>query len=126
MADIFDSDILITKTKDKLFIDLNCGYGQPCITTIYLIKNDGSVHQLKSYKNDISHEEIGDVADFKYHTLDIHTTIDDIRDNSVEMEDISLKIVVSELDSNKVSTEFSRTTKGKGFKFNSFYKITVV
>ncbi len=125
MANIFDNDILVTKTNDNVFIDLTCGFGQPCVTTIYLKKNTGVTEKLKSFDNNTFKLNIGRVEHLKYSAIEIHTTIDDIRDSDVEKLDISLDIKVYDKESNIVDTAFTKKTKGKGSKFHSFYNVTI-
>lgn len=125
MANFNDSDTLITQSNDFIFIDLDCGYGQPSVTTIYLRKNDGTTEKLNSFDNNAEKFKIGQIPVLKYNAIEIHTTIDDIRDNPTEELDISLKIVVYDIDSNSVDTGFTMKTKGKGTKINSFYVVTI-
>ena len=126
MTNIFDNDILETQTSDSLFIDLECGYGQPSVSTVYLKNKSGTVKTLLEFNNNAIHLKIGNIPDIKYNVLEIHTTIDDIRDSLDEQMDISMKIVISENNSNFVSTDFTRKTKGKGSRINSFYTVTVL
>jgi hypothetical protein len=125
MANINDSDTLITQTNENVYIDLDCGYGQPSVTTIYLKKNDGTTEKLDSFDNNTVKFKIGQISLLKYNAVEIHTTIDDIRDNPTEELDISLKIVVYDIESNFVDTSFTMKTKGKGSKINSFYVVTI-
>lgn len=125
MANIFDSDILITKTNGNVYLDLTCGYGQPCVTTIYLKKNDGTMKELKKFDNNAIKFEIGKVSDLKYNALEIHSTITDVHDSTTEKLDISLEVKVYDIDTNFVDTGFTRKTKGKGAIFHSFYTVTI-
>ncbi|MFC2104351.1 hypothetical protein ACFLS4_03250 [Bacteroidota bacterium] len=126
MANINDSDILITQTNDFIFLDLECGYGQPSTTTIYLKKNDHTTEKLHSFDNNTSKLKVGSNANLKYNAIEVHTTIHDVNDNPSEMTDISLKVKVYESDSILVKTEFTRKTTGKGDIFHSFYLITIL
>jgi len=125
MANIFDNDILVTKTNDSIFIDLTCGFGQPCVTTIYLKKNNGVTEKLKTFDNDTINLNIGRVEDLKYSAIEIHTTIDDIRNSDEEKLDIYLDIKVYDKKSNIVDTAFTKKTKGVGSRFHSFYNVTI-
>ena len=126
MSNIHDHDILFTKSGDKLYIDLECGYGQPCVTTVHLKKTHGGSEELLSFDNNATQKVIGSISKVKYNSLDIHTTIQDIRDSDTEKEDISLKIKVYDTDTNFVDTSFTLKTKGKGTLFHSFYLVTIL
>lgn len=127
MTNINDSDILITKSGDRVYIDLACGYGQPSATTIYLKKNDGTTQKLLAFDGNAEHREAGPVSTLKYNAIVVHTTIHDVRQlqEGREEEDISLKIKVYDSPGNFVDTAFSRKTKGKGSIFHSFYTVTI-
>ena len=126
MTNYYDSSILETKTNGDVFIDLECGFGQPSVTTIYLKKTDGTLGKLGSYDNNINNEKIGSIESLKYGIIEIHTTINDIVDNEEERQDISLKIKVNETESNFVGTGFTKDTTGKGSIFHSFYTVTII
>lgn len=126
MTHIHDSDTLITRTQDALYLDLACGYGQPCETTVYLKKPDGSNSPLTTFRNNTSSLMLGSIANLRAATLDIHTTIHDTRDNPQEAEDISLKVKVYEQEGSAAETSFTRKTKGKGSIFHSFYMVMVI
>ena len=126
MANIFDNDILITSGEGEVFLDLVCGYGQPSVSTVYLKKNDGNTEELKAFDNNATELMIGSVAGLRYNTIEIHTTIHDIRDSKSEKEDISLDVVIYDSSDNKVDTSITKKTKGKGHVFNSYYSVTIV
>ena len=126
MANFFDNDILMTQTSGNLLIDLACGYGQPSVTTVHLKKNDGTTQVLCSFDNSVSAWVLGSIGNIKYNSIEIHTTINDIRDNKTEELDISLEVVVYESNSSRVSTKFTSKTKGSGSVFNVFYTVTVL
>jgi len=125
MATIHDFDILNTKSNNDLYLDLECGFGQPSVSTVYLKKNDGTTQKLSSFDNNTTKLNIGSIFDLKFNAIEIHTTIDDIRDSQDEQLDISLIIKVYDSPSNFVDSSFTKKTKGKGAKFNSFYTITI-
>lgn len=125
MANINDSDILITQNNESIFLDLECGFGQPSVTSVYLKKNDGTTEKLHSFDNNTSNLKIGSVENLKYNAIEVHTTINDVKDSQTEMLDISLKVKVYENESSYVDTEFTRKTKGKGAVFHSFYMVTI-
>jgi len=125
MINIYDNAVLTTQSNDSIYISLDCGYGQPSVTTIYLKKNDGT-SVLKTFDNNVNNFEIETVDNLQYNTLEIHTTITDVLDNPVEMTDISLNIEVYDIKSNSVKTGFTKKTTGKGEIFQSFYTITVL
>jgi len=125
MINIYDNDILTTQSNDRIYINLDCGYGQPSVTTIYLKKDDVS-SVLKTFDNNVINFEIDKVANLQYNTLEIHTTITDVIDNPVEMTDISLNVEVYDIKSNSVKTGFTKMTTGKGEIFQSFYTVTVL
>ncbi len=126
MSNIYDNDILMTKSNDLVYIDLECGFGQPSVTTIHLKKKNGTTEELKTFNNNVKKEAVGKISDLKFNALDIHTTIHDVRDNATEKEDISLIIKVYDIESNFVETAFTRKTKGKGAVFHSFYLVTII
>lgn len=126
MSNIYDNDILITKSNDRIFLDLECGYGQPCTTTVHLKKTNGDTSDLFSFDGNAVKKEIGAVSGLKYNAIDIHTTIHDIRDSDTEKEDLSLKIKVYDSEMNFADTAFTQKTKGKGAIFHSFYLVTII
>jgi len=126
MTTIYDNDILITKAEGSLYMDLECGYGQPCVTTINLKKNDGTTEQKNEFAGNVKEFIIGDIKALKYNIIEIYTTIDDIHDSQDEVQDIYLSIIVYDKAANPVSTEFTRNTKGKGSRIHSFYNVTVL
>lgn len=125
MANFYDSDTLVTQTDGDVHIDLLCGYGQPCVTTIYLKRNDGITEKLTSFDGNAIEFKISPIPLLTYNAIEIHTTIDDIRDNPTEELDISLYIKVYDIESNFVNTGFTFKTKGKGTRVNSFYLVTI-
>lgn len=126
MTNIFNNDILTTQAEDaSVFIDLECGYGQPSVTTIYLKKNN-ITSILRTFDNNALNFEIDKVANLQYNTIEIHTTINDVIDSTIEMTDISLSIEVYDTKPNSVKTGFTKKTTGKGEIFNSFYIITIL
>jgi hypothetical protein len=125
MTNIYNNDILTVQSNDSIYINLECGYGQPSVTTIYLKKNDVT-SVLKTFDNNVTNLEIGKVANLQYNTIEIHTTINDVNDDAVEMTDISLSITVFDTVSNTVSASFTKKTTGKGEIFQSFYTITIL
>jgi hypothetical protein len=125
MIKIFDNDNLITKSDDKVYIYLECGYGQPSVTAVYLKKNTGTTQLLKFENNTEEPLVIGKIEDLKYNEIEVHTVIQDAQDNPVELEDISLYIEVFDIRSNKVDTGFTRKTKGMGTIVHSFYTVSI-
>lgn len=124
MANIHDHDTLITTSNSPIFINLDCGYGQPSVTSIYLNKNDGSTSKIKHFENNINQFKLANLEQLKYQSIEIHTTIHDVRDNTEEKEDISLEINIHGESNNFVDTAFTKRTKGKGAIFHSFYRVT--
>jgi hypothetical protein len=128
MTNIYDNDILITQTSEHVFIDLVCGFGQPCVTTIYLKKNDGTTLKLDSFDMNLSKHDIGSIESLRSQTIEIYTSIEDRRVINCESEetDISLNISVYQNKSNLVDTGFVRKTKGTGSIIHSFYLVTIL
>ncbi len=126
MTHIHDTDTLLTQTPEDLYIDLICGYGQPCETTVYLKKPGGITENLAAFGQNASALLLGKVDKLRFHTLEVHTTIHDVRDNAVEGEDISLRVKIYETNGTSVETGFTRKTKGKGSVFHSFYVVTII
>lgn len=126
MANIHDNDMLITQSNGNLYLDLKCGYGQPCATTVTLNRNDGSSTVLKKFNGNTLNLDLGSLAHLKYHSIEVYTTIHDVQDNAIEGQDIALDIKVSETKNNFVDTAFTKKTKGKGAKFHSFYTIAII
>ena len=120
-----DSDILITKGGEEIKMELKCGYGQPCVTTIYHKTNDGQTKELHSFTGNKQDFVVAPLSDLKYTQIEIHTTIDDIRDSEVEKLDISLEAKVYDLADNFVDMDFGQKTKGKGAKYHSFYSVSI-
>ena len=125
MANIFDNDILITQSSNEILIDLTCGFGQPCTTTVYLKKKNGETEVLTRFDGNVIKHLLGNVNSLKYNSIEIHTTINDIRDSETEKLDISLDIKVYDMPANFVDTAFTKKTKGKGSVFHSFYTVTI-
>lgn len=125
MTNIYNNDILTTQSDGDVCLDLECGYGQPSVTTIYLKKNNVTT-ALKTFDNNAINFEIGKVASLQYNTIEIHTTINDVIDSAIEMTDISLNIEVYDVRSNSVKTGFTKKTTGKGEIFHSFYIVTIL
>jgi len=125
MKNIYNNDILTTQSGDSIYINLDCGYGQPSVTTIYLKKNYVT-SVLKTFDNNAINFEIDKVTNLQYNTIEIHTTINDVIDSAIEMTDISLSIAVFDIVSNSVSRNFTSKTTGKGGIFHSFYTITIL
>ena len=124
MPDINDFDLLTTTKDGDIYIDLTCGFGQPSQTTIYLKDTDNTIKEIDTFTGNVSRRKIGSRKDLRGKIIEIHTTIDDVRDNPTEMEDISCSIVIHEAK-NSVDTRFKRKTKGKGSRFNSFYVVSI-
>ena len=125
MANIFDNDILITQSSNEILLDLSCGFGQPCTTTVYLKKQNGESEVKHQFDGNVEQFALGDVGSLKYNSIEIHTTIKDIRDSDTEKLDIALDIKVYDTPINLVDTAFTKKTKGKGSVFHSFYTITI-
>jgi hypothetical protein len=127
MVNIHDSDILVTQGNNGIYIDLKCGYGQPCVTTVTQKRVDRTTIELMKFKGNTEYSLLlGQLADLKYSSLEIFTTIQDVQDSDNELTDISLSIKVFENNNNIASTEFTRKTKGKGEIFNSFYNVVII
>lgn len=128
MAIINDSDILVTKKESDILLDLECGFGQPSVTTVYYHKNNGSTIKLSEFEGNTSELILGKHSELRFGVIEIHTTI---RDERVivpdkDEEDISLTVKVYQDKDTAVDTRFRRKTTGKGAIFNSFYEVTVI
>jgi hypothetical protein len=126
MAYYSDSDILAISSQGNVLVALQCGYGQPINTTIYLKKLDGSTEQLNEFNGNIDNYNIGDSNSLKGQVIEIHSTIHDIRDTlpGQEVEDILLNIKVW-CNTDSVDTEFLKRTKGKGQLIKCKYEVNI-
>lgn len=126
MAYYSDKDILIISEPGNVWLNLQCGYGQPAKTTLYLKKLDGSTIKLDEFEGNIENYELGDSNLLKGQVFEVHSTIHDIRDiiPGREFEDIRLSISVGCRDE-LVETEFLKRTKGKGQLFVCMYEVIV-
>lgn len=124
MTNFYDNDILITQIQDDITLDVECGYGQPSVSTVYLKRNNGSIEKITSLVGNCHHLFIGTLDYLKYQGIEIHTAIEDIRDNHEEMVDISLLVRVN-CEEAHVFTHFTKKTRGKGVKVHSFYSVAI-
>lgn len=123
MTTIYDFDVLTTTTEDKIYLDLRCGFGQPCVTTVNHLKNDGSKVCLNEFKHNITGLLVGNISDLKYSKIEVITTIHDVMDE--REEDISLYVKLYDSETNSVDTKFIKSTKGKGAIFHSEYTVRI-
>ncbi len=124
MTNFYDNDILISQIQEDVTMDLECGYGQPCVSTVYLKRNNGGTEKILSLDGECRQLVIGKLENLKYQAIEIHTTIEDIRDSQEEMVDISLLVRVN-CGGTQVSTHFTKKTRGKGIKIHAFYTVTI-
>jgi hypothetical protein len=126
MAYYSDSDILMISGQGVVLLTLQCGYGQPVKSTVYLKKLDGSTEKLTEFSDNIDSYNLGDSDSLKGQVIEIHSTIHDIRDTipGQEVEDIKLNITV-EYNTDSVDTEFLKRTKGKGQLVVCKYEVNI-
>jgi hypothetical protein len=126
MAYYSDSDILMVGSQGDILLSLNCGYGQPVKTTVYLKKLDGSSDKLTEFSDNTDNYNLGNSDSLKGQVIEIHSTIHDIRDTipGQEVEDIELKIKVW-CNADSVDTEFLKRTKGKGQLVVCKYEVNI-
>ncbi len=123
MTTIYDSDSLITTTNGQLYLDLQCGYGQPCVTTVYHLRNDNSTVVLDTFTGGCAGRPLGNIAGLKYSRIVVVSTIQDVMDSTPN--DIAYAVKVNENGGSSCDTRFTKSTVGKGAIFRSEYTVAI-